>query len=60
MDEIKYGRNTTMLLNRNPVVPTYEEIAKFINEVKKKYPRLSFDKVINRLNYEVIAGPRNI
>lgn len=30
MDELKYGRNTTQLLNRNPLIPTHDEVIRVL------------------------------
>ena len=46
MDELKFGRNTTLLLNRNPAVPTYDEIMKIINQIKAKYSKRSLKSII--------------
>jgi uncharacterized FAD-dependent dehydrogenase len=60
MDELKFGRNTTMLLNKNPLVPTYDEIMKMLNDIKRKFPKRSLEKIIEKLNWELIEKPKYI
>ena len=58
MNELKFGRNTTLLLNKNPLIPTYEEVTKTINLIKKTFPKRSIEKIIARLYSQLIIKPK--
>ena len=59
MNELKFGRSTSMLLNRNPVVPSYIEIAQAMQRIRDKYPKRSLDRIIDRLHLELVQRPKD-